>query len=123
MGAGRPSSSSWRRFAIRGPTLRPSSHQAAAGPPPSRPSAQRISDDRSRKTPGRARAIPYNFGAKIVTTKTDPLAQIENAQKILAKGDASLDALEEGKGEVLRLIADAEAEREELGRRRTLEFA
>ena len=57
-----------------------------------------------------------------MTTKTDPLAQIENAQKILAKGDASLDALEEGKGEVLRLIADAEAEREELGRRRTIEL-
>jgi hypothetical protein len=55
-------------------------------------------------------------------TAVNPLAQIEHAQGILARGDASLDALEEGNGEVLRLIADAEAEREELGRRRTIEL-
>jgi hypothetical protein len=52
----------------------------------------------------------------------DHLAAIEGVQKILAKADASVDALEEGKREVLRLIAELEAERQETAARRTIEL-
>jgi hypothetical protein len=51
----------------------------------------------------------------------DPLVQIENAQKILAKADASLAQLEEAKVELDHVLAGAAAEREEIAARRPIE--
>ena len=56
-----------------------------------------------------------------VTRPVDHLAQIENAQKILANGDASLAQLEEAKVELDHVLAGAAAEREEIAARRTIE--
>ena len=56
-----------------------------------------------------------------VTRPVDPLAQIENAQKILANGDASLAQLEEAKVELDHVLAGAAAEREEIAACRTIE--
>jgi hypothetical protein len=53
----------------------------------------------------------------------DPLVQIENAQKILAKAGAPLAQLEAAKVEVEleHVLAGAAAELEEIGARRTIE--
>jgi hypothetical protein len=58
-----------------------------------------------------------------VTAKpADPLAQIERAQKILAKGDAGLAELEEGRLDLQRVVAGSEADLEEIGSRRKIEM-
>jgi hypothetical protein len=56
-----------------------------------------------------------------MTKPADPLGQIENAQKILAKADAPLAQLEEAKVELEHVLAGAAAEREEIAARRTIE--
>jgi hypothetical protein len=59
----------------------------------------------------------------VVTMKpADPLAQIERAQKILAKGDAGLAELEEGRLELQRVVAGSDADLEEIGARRKIEM-
>jgi hypothetical protein len=60
-----------------------------------------------------------------LTTKPsnpDPLAQIENAQKIIAQADASLAQLEEAKVELDHVLAGAAAEQEAITERRTIEM-
>jgi hypothetical protein len=54
-------------------------------------------------------------------TSPDPIEQIERVQKILGVA-ATLDDLEGGKREVLRLIADGADELEEIGNRRRIEM-
>jgi hypothetical protein len=54
-------------------------------------------------------------------TSPDPIEQIERVQKILGVA-ATLDDLEGGKREVLRLIADGADELEEIGSRRKIEM-
>ena len=59
-----------------------------------------------------------------MTTKpVDPLVQIEHAQKILAKGDASLAQLESARRELDHVIAAGEAETAEIADRRTIEMS
>jgi hypothetical protein len=58
-----------------------------------------------------------------VTTKpVDPLAQIEHAQGILARGDASLAQLQGCERDLKHVLADAENEHEEIGSRRKIEL-
>jgi hypothetical protein len=58
----------------------------------------------------------------VVTTKpVDPIAQIENAQKILAQAGASQAQLEEARLELDHVIAAGEAELAEIASRRTIE--
>jgi hypothetical protein len=54
-------------------------------------------------------------------TAVNPLAQIENAQKILAQAGAHHAQLEEAKVELEHVLAGAAAEREEIAARRTIE--
>jgi hypothetical protein len=57
-----------------------------------------------------------------MTTKPDHLALIERVQKILGVAAAPLDKLDEGKREVLRLIADGADELVEIASRRQIEM-
>jgi hypothetical protein len=57
-----------------------------------------------------------------MTKPSDPLAPIEAAQKVIAAADATLAQLEAARLDLTRVIADAEAEREQLAARRKIEM-
>jgi hypothetical protein len=57
-----------------------------------------------------------------VTTKPEPLALIEQIQKIIAQPDAPLAKLEEGLLELQRLVASCDADLEEIASRRKIEM-